>query len=62
MAVFSRRYLFEIPQASAVVKYLGFMPENRLESATYVVKPKYLSTSLKGSRYRLEEMGIAELD
>jgi hypothetical protein len=59
MAVSSRRYLFKIPLGSAVVKYMGFMPLNPLESATDLVKPKYLATSSKGSRYRLEETAIA---
>jgi len=59
MAVSSRRYLFRIPLDSAVVKYLGFMPVNPLESATDFAKPKYLATSSKGSRYRLEEIVIA---
>jgi len=59
MAVSSRRYLFEIPLVFAVVKHLGFMPLNPLESAAGLAKTKYLATSSKGSRYRLEEMGIA---
>jgi len=58
MAVSLRRYLFEIPLASAVDKYLGFTLLNPLESATDLAKPKYLATSLKVSRYRLKEMGI----
>ncbi len=61
MAVSSKRYLFRIPHDSAVVKYLGFRPLNHLESATDLIKPKYLTTSSKGSRYRLEEIGIAGL-
>jgi len=61
MAASSRRYLFEIPLTSGVAKYLGFIPVKLLESAVDLAKPKYLSTSLKGSRYRLEETGIAGL-
>jgi len=61
MAVSSRRYLFKIPprHGGTVVTYLGFMPLNPLKSATDLAKPKYLATSSKGSRYRLEEMVIA---
>jgi len=59
VAVYSIRYLFSIPLDSAVAKYLGFMPLNPLESATDLAKPKYLATSSKGSRYRLEEIVIA---
>jgi len=61
MTVSSRRYLFKIPSrhGGTVVKYLGFMPLNPLESATDLTKQKYLSTFSKGSRYRFEEMGIA---
>ena len=62
MAVSSRRYLFEIPLDYAVVKYLRFMPLENLESTTDLTKPKYLTTFSKGSRYRLEEMGIAGLE
>ena len=61
MTVSESRYLFEISLSAAVVKYFGFIPLNHLESATVLVRPKYLATSLKGSRYRLEEMGIAGL-
>ena len=59
MAVSSRRYLFKIPLDSAAVKYLDFMPLNSMESATDLVKSKYLTASSKGSRYRLEEIAIA---
>jgi len=45
MSVSSRLYLFRIPLDSGVVKYLGFMPLNPLESAIDLAKPKYLATS-----------------
>jgi len=44
-----------------VVKYLGFIPLCPLESAIDLAKPKYLAISSKGSRCRLEEIGVAEL-
>jgi hypothetical protein len=43
----------EIPSrhGGTVVKYLGFLHLNPLESAMNLAKPKYLITSSKGSRY-----------
>jgi len=58
MAVFLRRYLFKITLTFSVVKYLGFMPLNPLESETDLAKPKYLTTSSEGSRCRLKKTAI----
>jgi hypothetical protein len=65
----------KIPPDHTVAKYLGFLPaiasllaqarragapQDLLESALDLLNPKYLATALQRSRYRLEEIGMAE--